>query len=344
MKNWKTMIALVGLALATFPAARADIPASTGINNPPQPGTVNYIEGAASLDGGPLTNRNVGSVALNSGQVLTTGAGKAEILLTPGIFLRVGSNSAVKMISPDLEDTRIELERGHVAIEVDQIFPQNMVQIVDNGVTAQLMKTGYYEFDTTPPEAMVFKGEARVQAGVGKHFGQGKWAKVKGSHEMALESGVREKAAGFDTHPTDDSLYNWSSLRSHYLAEANEQIAEQYYAPGFYPGWYWDPYMFDYTYLGWDPFFSPFGWGFYPWAGFYRGSGFYGQPWHGGRGWYGGRGSRGGYPIHNGHPFPTGARGLAGRGFHGGGFGGGGFHGGGGFGGGGFHGGGGGRR
>ena len=39
-------------------------------------------------------------------------------------------------------------------------------------------------------------------------------------------------------------------------------------APGFYPGWYWDPYMWDYTFLGWDPFFSPFGWGFYPWGGY----------------------------------------------------------------------------
>ena len=83
-------------------------------------------------------------------------------------------------------------------------------------------------------------------------------------------------------HPTDDGLYNWSRLRSQYLAEANNQIAGEYAdMPGFNPGWYWDPWMWDYTYLGWDPFFSPFGWGFYPWGGFYGG--------YGGYGFYGGR-------------------------------------------------------
>ena len=62
--------------------------------------------------------------------------------------------------------------------------------------------------------------------------------------------------------------------------------------------------MFDYTYLGWDPFFSPFGWGFYPWAGFYRGSVLCGQPWHGGRGWYGGRGAAAAIRSITAIPFP----------------------------------------
>ena len=93
------------------------------------------------------------------------------------------------------------------------------------------------------------------------------------------------KTVSFDSHPKDDVLYNWSSLRSQYLAEANDQIAGEYYGmAGFYPGWYWDPYMWDYTFLGWDPFFSPFGWG---WGGFYGGYGYYGRGFYGGRGYYG---------------------------------------------------------
>ena len=34
---------------------------------------------------------------LNTGDVLDTAQGKAEILLTPGVFLRVGDNSEVRM-------------------------------------------------------------------------------------------------------------------------------------------------------------------------------------------------------------------------------------------------------
>jgi hypothetical protein len=347
MKHW-VWVALTGLGLLAVPAFGADYPTAPNAAEPARPGTLNYVQGMADLNGNVVNQQRVGSTTMNPGDELTTGAGKVEILLTPGIFLRVDSNSAVKMISPDLESTRLELDRGRAAVEVDQIFPENMVQIIDNGMTSQLMKVGYYEFDVDSPEVMVFKGEARIQAGVGKHFGQGKWIKLTQYHEMALDPGVREKAVGFDTHPTDDDLYNWSSMRSHYLAEASSQVSDEYAdSPGFSPGWYWDPGMLNYTYLGYDPFFSPFGWGFYPWGGFYGGMGFYGGGWYGGRGWDGGGwngrggyggggyGGRGGYGGPHGRPMPGSGRGTAGgsRGS----FGGGGFHGGGG---GGFHGGG----
>ncbi|MGH9561221.1 MAG: FecR domain-containing protein [Terracidiphilus sp.] len=347
MKHW-VWVALAALGLMGVPAFGADYPTNSANTRPAEPafpGTLNYIEGAVTLDGHALNNQPVGNIAMKAGDVLSTGAGKAEILLTPGIFLRVGSNSEIKMISPDIEATRVELDHGRAAVEVDQIFPQNMVQIVDNGETSQLMKTGYYEFNATPPEIKVFKGEARIKAGVGIHVGEGKWGKVKGGHELALDPAVREKEAKFDRHTTQDALYNWSSLRSRYIAEANNQIAGEYaYAPGFNPGWYWDPYMMNYTYLGLNTFYSPFGWGFYPWGGFYGGLGFYGggpwygfhgwddgHPWHGGTGghvWHGGRGSRTGvWPAGRGfgadheaagHGFTGGGGSHGGTGFHGG--------------------------
>jgi hypothetical protein len=303
MRQLRFLIALAGLGLLAMPAIAADLPGSSAPAEPARPGTVNYTEGTTYLDGNALTQQSAPNQAMNAGDVLSTDSGKAEVLLTPGIFLRVGDHSAVKMISPALEQTRVEVERGRAGVEVDQIFPQNMIQILDGGATTQLMKPGYYEFDANQPEAMVFTGEAEVETG------NGKWEKVKDHHELALAVGAREKTVDFNANPVNDDLYNWSSLRSHYLAEANNQIAGEYaYGLGFNPGWYWDPYMWDYTYLGWGPFYSPFGWGFYPWAGYWGGWG-YGHGFYGGRGFYG-------------HPY-------------GGGFGGGGFHGGGGFGGGG---------
>jgi hypothetical protein len=330
MKQWRILVALAGLGLIAMPVFGADYsnPNPAQPTEPPRPGTLNYIEGAASVDGTQLNRHSVGGTELSAGQVLTTGAGKAELLLTPGIFLRIDSNSAVKMISPDLAQTQVELVRGRAAVEVDQIFPQNMIQVIDNGVTTQLMKPGYYEFDANQPEARVFKGQAEAE------IGDGKWEKIKGHHELALQEGAREKTTDFNSHPADDELYNWSSLRSQYLAEANNQIAGEYASePGFNPGWYWDPWMWDYTYLGWDPFFSPFGWGFYPWGGFYGGWGLYGRGFYGGRGRYGhgyyGHGFTG-HPGYGGHGYAGAPHAFAGGGFHGGGFGGG-FHGGGGF-------------
>ncbi len=204
--------ALLGMGMICVPAFAA---------NPARPGTVNYIEGVAYLDGRLLNIQNVGTAELGPGQVLTTSDGKAEVLLTPGIFLRVDDHSAVKMISPDLTKTQVEIEQGRAAVEVDRIFPQNRVQIVDGGVTTQVIKPGYYQFDATHPEAKVFKGRAEVEVG-------GKRIEIKDHHELTLSGvavGAHEKPANFDTHGAQDELYNWSSLRSQYLAEANNQIA-----------------------------------------------------------------------------------------------------------------------
>jgi hypothetical protein len=301
MRSWKTIIVLAGLGIFGMPAFGANYPnypIPTQTQNYPDPGTLNYVEGAVHFDGTSLTNKNLRNKELSAGQELTTGVGKAEILLTPGIYLRVGSNSTVKMISPDLAQTQVELVRGKAGVEVDWIQKQNMVQVIDDGVTTQLMKNGYYEFDTNPPTAKVFDGWAEVKQS------DGKWQKVKEHHELALVGEPREKAVAFNYHPANDGLYNWSDLRSQYLAEAtNQQPGDYWYGyPGW--GWGWDPWMWD---MGWGPFYSPFGWGFYPFGGFY--GGFYGGGFYGGRGFNGG-GFRAG--------------GFGGGGFHGGGFGGGG--------------------
>ena len=52
------------------------------------PGTLNYVEGQASIGDQTLNSQAVGSAELQNGQVLETGDGKAEILLTPGVRRR----------------------------------------------------------------------------------------------------------------------------------------------------------------------------------------------------------------------------------------------------------------
>ena len=326
MKLEMMMIGLLGLGLSGAPAFAADIPEQTPAQ-PARPGTVNYVEGTAYLDGQPLNGNQAGNATLEAGQEFRTANGRAEILLTPGVFLRLDDNSTLKMISPDLTLTQVELEKGRAGLEVDEIHNENDLQVIDAGVTTRLNKTGYYEFNANNPTAMVFKGEAHSQVA------DGKWRKIKGDHELLLTGGpngqslAKEKPADFDTGAGDD-LYNWSKLRSEYLAEANNQIAGEYADAGYGPGWYWNPYGWGYTFIGADPFYSPFGWGFYPfgWGGLYGGWG----------GWYGGGRYWGHGPYHRyggyhgaPHAYRGGFRTGGISGFHGGGMNG--FHGGGGF-------------
>lgn len=72
------------------------------------PGTLNYIEGWVVLDGHQLPAKSVNTTVLEVNQMLDTKQGKAELLLIPGAFLRIGDQSRIRMVSSGLADTRVE--------------------------------------------------------------------------------------------------------------------------------------------------------------------------------------------------------------------------------------------
>jgi hypothetical protein len=276
-------ISITALAALFAPALFALDLQNAPAPNSAVPGTLNYIEGSAMVNGQAVDQKAVGSTNVAAGETIATTKGRAEVLLTPGVFFRLGDNSAAQMVSPDLTNTVVNLQHGVATVEVDQLFKQNNIHIVEDNVPVQLVKPGLYEFDADRGAVMVFNGEAAVSKS------NGKWVTIKEGHDLnvAEGAGTALKPAKFDVDQQEqNSLYQWSSLRSEYLAEANSQIAPQYAAAGYAPGWYWDPWMFDYTFLGPYPFYSPFGWGFYPFGyvgGFYGGlygRGFYGHPGH----------------------------------------------------------------
>ncbi len=286
--------------------------------NPARPGTLNYVEGQVSIDGQVVKPSAVGTTALETGQEITTGNGKAEVLLTPGVFLRLGDHSAVKLISPDLIRTEVEVEQGSADVEVDQVYKQNDLLVDEKADRTQLLKTGLYAFDATSGILKVFDGKAAVEPQDSPE-GEVKPDVVKGGHELAL-TGEPGKEQGFDKKAAEDPLYNWSSLRSSYLGESNYQMASQYpEGAGFAPGWAWNGGLSSYTWLPGDgAFLNPFGFGFY--SPYYFGGGFGGYGYGGGYSRYG-RGFHGSTGLSSGvRVGGTGIRssGFAGS-FHGGG-------------------------
>lgn len=247
------------------------------------PGTLNYVEGSVSVDGQPVTPKSVGTLTVQPNQEISTAKGRAELLLTPGVYFRLGDNSEAKMVSPELTNTVVELDRGRAAVEVDQIYKDNDLHVLENNVPVQMVKPGLYEFDADNNSVMVFKGEAAALRP------NEKFVTVKSDHELNLSDNAALKPVKFNEKAQEQSgLYKWSSLRSDYLSQANQQIAGSY-GEGYAPGWYWDPYMIGYTFIGPSPFYSPFGWGFYPlgWAGG-LGWGYPGWGFGGYGGYYGG--------------------------------------------------------
>jgi hypothetical protein len=299
------------LSLATSLVVPAAVAQHT---NTARPGTINYIEGQATLNGQPLAANSPGA-ELAQGQTVETQNGKVEVLLTPGVFLRVGDNSAVTLVSPNLTKTEVRLEHGTAEVEVDQIFKQNDLLVDEGSAQTRLLKTGLYEFDANAGNVRVFDGEAGVSPNSNNAV------KVKAHHVLALnEANEKPQSFSADQYAQNDGLYSWSKLRADYLGQANEQLAVNYAGqPGFYPGWFWNSSLYAYTWLPGDGlFWSPFGYGFYSPYYIYGGGFIYGG--YGYRGGY-----RGGYANRGGavapHAFAGG--GGMGGGFHGGGGGGG---------------------
>jgi len=240
------------------------------------PGMVNYAEGRVTIDGKPVTTQSMTSTVVQPGQVLRTDTGKAEMLLTPGVFLRLSDNSSVRMVSPSLTDTRVEVIQGEAMVEADQVLEGNHLVVAENGVDTQILKNGLYRFTTNPAQLAVYDGKAQV-------FIDERAVEVGKGKELALAVGGVVKTQNFD-RKMGDQLYQWSAVRSQYVAEAN-QSSVQYIVAGGYPlgwyglGWYWNPWFSSYAFIPGTGFYgSPFGFGFYSPAYFraYPPAGFYG--------------------------------------------------------------------
>lgn len=272
-----------------------------------RPGSINYVEGQATLGTVPLDASCVGTLEVTRDQALTTQAGKVEILLTPGVFLRLADNSSFKMISPDLARTVVELDQGRALVEGIDVRKENDIEVELKGATIRILRQGLYDFDATRNEVRVFSGLAEVTQGTHK---------VKlSSREKTELGGETLKTLRLDSRPFEDEFYRWSGLRSGYLSEASVSAARSYigagpewYGPGWIGlGWYWNPWFGVYTFLPMDGvYYGPFGWGFYSPIEVFRSPFiFYGNYPH--------RFEEFHYPYGHGFPPPAGRGGRVGR-------------------------------
>lgn len=249
LKPLAGLIAAVGLG--AFPAGAA-ISAV--------PGTVNYVEGQVTVDGRPVSSSSVGSITLQPNQIIQTTQGKAEILLTPGIFIRIGDHGSLRMVSPSLSDTRVQVLTGEAIVEADQVFKDSNINVMLGNTTSRLAKNGLYDFNANTGLVSVLEGKLDVSSD--DHH-----TDLTKGHQVAVAGPL--KSHHFDTKALEqqDQLYAWSRLRAEYDSEAAMQSANTIVVggPGWWgPGWYWNPWWGMYSFLpGAGFFYSPFGWPYY---------------------------------------------------------------------------------
>ncbi|HSI88112.1 MAG TPA: FecR family protein [Pyrinomonadaceae bacterium] len=229
-------------------------------------GGVNLVEGPATVvraDG--RTNSLIKGDKIEVGDRVSTEAGaRAEVLLNPGSYLRLGPNTSFEFESTSLDDLSIDVSRGSAMLEVFA-GREFAVRINTPGASYSLIESGIYRVDVNGGQSTlsVWKGEALVLGG--------NETKVKSGRRAVVTGGA---ATVSKFNKDEDALAEWSKDRGKLLAKNtsrlrpdnlrnplinsfNNNLWNMYSSFGV---WVFDPFMGGYCFLpfgqGWS---SPYG-------------------------------------------------------------------------------------
>ena len=154
---------------------------------------------------------------LNVGdQVWTGGEGKAEVLLNPGSYMRVGPGTAFEFNSTALDDLRLKLASGSAIFEViaDDDF---RVTVLMPRTAVALTRSGVYRIDILPDRS------SKVSVMKGKLYTGAENKTVIKSGRTATIAGINVDVQKFNKDDRD-TLTVWSKDRAKELAKANASL------------------------------------------------------------------------------------------------------------------------
>lgn len=267
-------------------------------------GVVYYFGGAVYVGDDKLEQKFGKFPDIAEGRELRTEHGRAEVLLTPGVILRVGETSTIRMLSNKLSDTRVELVRGTAILE--SAAPDANVSAKDTSVTLILKNwqvrvphDAVYRIDAEPAMLRVYKGEVEVATA-----SQPDKVKVKQNETLPFASVLLSESL---STPEGDDFKSWAMSRSQAVAADNAVAANIIDDPSqldtggtalgsltYFPTTGWasmgiaNPYGLSF----WSPYQSILTSLYLPYSAYPYGPIFFGSP----RGWPVGYGSSYGHP------------------------------------------------
>jgi hypothetical protein len=213
---------------------------------------------------------------LEIGDKVTTGAnGKAELLLNPGSYVRLGSNSVFEFTTTSLDDLKLKLNKGNAIFEV---FADDEFKVAVDTPKAKifLIESGIYRVD------VLGDGSGRISVNKGRaRVGDIDSTMVKKGRQATV-SGNQAEVAKFDSD-TKDEFDLWSKDRAKELARISTRVrrnsmqsalTSSFFGNGSGFGWNmyhsfglwaYDPLWRSFCFVpfgyGWS---SPYGYGFGP--------------------------------------------------------------------------------
>jgi hypothetical protein len=181
-------------------------------------GVIHFFEGTVYLAGEPLEPHFGKFPTMAQGAELRTAQGRAEVLLTPGVFLRLGENSAIRLVANDLADTRVEMLTGSAIVDSGEPVSGTSVTLGYKHWKMHFLQKGVYRFDSDPPRLRVQQGEAEASA-------DGSGAPVTVKQGMDLTMAAVLVPERFMDAP-GDALTDWTRGRSQSISADNAITAQ----------------------------------------------------------------------------------------------------------------------
>lgn len=212
---------------------------------------INHVEGTAFVNGAHVSNN---TAILADGAVLNTGDGRVEILLNPGVFLRVGKHSSLTIISRTPTLATLKLTRGKALIEVVD-SEKDDIQVSVGQCSFVPAGPGLYETDADERRLQVYEGHALMQCPSGNKL-------VRRGYERVLAN-TDEHGQLFDARSAD-GLYAWSASAAEYEAEASYNCTLNLKQSTVdHDAWYWSPQLHCWAFVPRSGIVSgSFGWAF----------------------------------------------------------------------------------
>jgi len=240
---------------------------------------------------------------LQSGDTVKTGQnGRAEILLNPGCYLRLGEQSEFVFLFDNFTSDKLKLLRGSAVLEASAIDSSILVETPK--ASFEISRDGLYRFnvgadgraEVAVRKGRVFVGETTIR--------EGKRAVVEGGTAAIAKLNKQDM----------DALDEWSKDRAKSLIALNSALSNtgmmRTLGMSFMRNaWIYDPFCRCYTFLPMaGGFASPYGWnypvcnpyGYYYYGGRYSNGGWTGSGGSGGGHPSSGGGSGGGHPSNGG--------------------------------------------
>ena len=181
-------------------------------------GYIHHTEGEVWLGDRAIAPKPEDFEHLLEGRRLRTGQGRAELLLVPGSFVRIGAKSEIEMISSGLTSAVLRLHSGSLVVDLQTQFEDDSIAVQVGDHEIRFRKTGLYRIDAREATTLrVLSGRARVTTGASEE------RDIKSGRGSDLSAGPAVKLG----EPQADPLSAWHEKRHEKLAVLAERARKE---------------------------------------------------------------------------------------------------------------------